>query len=43
MKSTFTISLLTSLSITLLSFGLAQEPVKIGMVTTLSTGGGYLG
>ena len=27
----------------LASPGFAQEPVKIGMVTTLSTGGGYLG
>ena len=43
MKSTFTVGLIISLCFALLSVSLAQEPVKIGMVTTLSTGGGYLG
>ena len=40
MKSKFILSLITTL---FLSLALAQDPVKIGMVTTLSTGGGYLG
>jgi branched-chain amino acid transport system substrate-binding protein len=33
----------TLLLVLALGLALAQEPVKIGMVTTLSTGGGYLG
>ncbi len=40
MKSKLILSLITTL---FLSLALAQDPVKIGMVTTLSTGGGYLG
>ena len=40
MKLKLILSLITTL---LLSLAFAQEPVKIGMVTTLSTGGGYLG
>ncbi len=36
-------SLFVSLLVLALGLALAQEPVKIGMVTTLSTGGGYLG
>jgi len=31
------------LGLGLANAGFTQEPVKIGMVTTLSTGGGYLG
>ena len=40
MKLKFILSLIAS---AFLSLALAQDPVKIGMVTTLSTGGGYLG
>ncbi len=40
MKLKLILSLITTL---FLSLALAQDPVKIGMVTTLSTGGGYLG